>query len=114
VNSAGGVIEPLRPAGVEAPAGKNPLHHAGKIYTALARRAAQAITAASGRYCEVTVTAHNGDPLDAPAAVLVSLAGPFSTEAGALAREVVATAMAEAPAYHRDFLAQHAEAGEGP
>jgi S-adenosylmethionine synthetase len=60
-NRYGGVIEPLRPAGCEAPAGKNPLHHGGKIYTVIADRAARRVQEETGQYAEVTIAARNGD-----------------------------------------------------
>jgi S-adenosylmethionine synthetase len=72
-NRSSGAIEPLRPTSCEAPAGKNPLHHVGKIYTAVAADIARHILAETGRYAEVTIAARNGAPLSDPAHVLVAL-----------------------------------------
>ncbi|MCD0452498.1 hypothetical protein LO762_25415 [Actinocorallia sp. API 0066] len=72
-NRGHGVIEPLRASSGDAPAGKNPVHHGGKIYADLAGRAAREIGAKTGRSAEVTIAARNGDPLDDPRFVLISL-----------------------------------------
>jgi S-adenosylmethionine synthetase len=70
-NRHGGVIEPLRAASAEAAAGKNPVHHAGKIYTVLAGDIARRVLAELGAYAEVTIVARNGEPLGDPAFVAV-------------------------------------------
>jgi S-adenosylmethionine synthetase len=72
-NRYSGAIEPLRPASCEAAAGKNPIHHVGKIYTAVAAEAAQRILEDTGVYAEVTIAARNGGQLGSPAHVLVAL-----------------------------------------
>jgi len=72
-NRYSGAIEPLRPASCEAPAGKNPIHHVGKIYTAVAAEAAQRILADTSVYAEVTIAARNGGQLGSPAFVMVAL-----------------------------------------
>ncbi|MEU9890074.1 methionine adenosyltransferase [Sphaerisporangium sp. NPDC051011] len=72
-NRGHGVIEPLRASSGDAPAGKNPVHHGGKIYADLANRAAQEIGSKTGRPAEVTIAARNGEPLHDPAFVLISL-----------------------------------------
>lgn len=100
-NRHNGVIEPLRPSSGEAPAGKNPLHHVGKIYTAVADDLARRITAEFGVYAEVVVAARNGDRLDDPAYVLVRTNEPIGGAAEGLARE----AFAGAGGYHERFLA---------
>jgi S-adenosylmethionine synthetase len=103
-NRHSGAIEPLRPAGGDAPAGKNPNHHAGKIYSAVATEAAQRILAETGVYAEVTIVARNGGHLADPAYVLASLdrqATSPETVVETLLRETVDTA----PDYARRFLA---------
>ncbi|MEK8173283.1 methionine adenosyltransferase [Streptomyces sp. M19] len=42
-NRVNGLITPMRPMSIEAPAGKNPLDHTGKIYNVLAMRLAQQV-----------------------------------------------------------------------
>ncbi|GAA0703165.1 methionine adenosyltransferase [Kitasatospora atroaurantiaca] len=72
-NRYNGVIEPMRPAGCEAPAGKNPVHHVGKIYSAIAAQIARDVFSQTSVYAEVTVATRNGGSLDDPAYVLIAL-----------------------------------------
>ncbi|SCG59554.1 methionine adenosyltransferase [Micromonospora halophytica] len=99
-NRYNGAIEPLRPASGEAPAGKNPLHHVGKIYTAVADDLARRILAELGVYAEVVIAARNGDRLDEPAYVLIRSEAPVGNLGEALALEAVGTA----PSYCERFL----------
>lgn len=62
-NRISGVIEPMAPSSAEAPAGKNPIHHAGKVHTWLAHELAQSIEVNLGLYSEVTVVSSNGEDL---------------------------------------------------
>lgn len=101
-NRTYGVIEPLRPAGCEAPAGKNPLHHGGKIYSTLACRAAQALEAKSGSPAEVTIVARNGEPLEEPAFLHLALCAGADRAA---AEEIVRETLAGAREFVSDFLA---------
>jgi S-adenosylmethionine synthetase len=104
-NRSGGVIEPLRPSGCEAPAGKNPVHHVGKIYTALARQTAQQIHRELGHFTEVTVAARNGDPLDDPAFVFITLPDAARRSEQAKAERIASETFASA----RDFCARFLE-----
>ncbi|MEV4716671.1 methionine adenosyltransferase [Micromonospora noduli] len=91
-NRYNGAIEPLRPASGEAPAGKNPLHHVGKIYTAVAEDLARSIMTEIGTYAEVVIAARNGDQLDDPAYVLVRSEAPIGTAGESLVGAAVQTA----------------------
>ncbi|SDT83348.1 methionine adenosyltransferase [Streptomyces sp. TLI_053] len=82
-----GFIAAFRPANVEAPAGKNPLHHAGKLYTLAAQRIADDIHRTLARDSAVAVVARNGAPLTEPAYVHVDFDGGA---AEAEAAEVIA------------------------
>lgn len=104
-NRYSGVIEPLRPASGEAPAGKNPVHHAGKIYTALAAEAAERVLAETSAYAEVTITARNGGQLDDPAHVLVSVDREVNATTVTEIEEVVRRAVAGASTFAARFLA---------
>ncbi|WP_433724585.1 methionine adenosyltransferase [Actinoplanes sp. CA-051413] len=99
-NRYNGVIEPLRPASGEAPAGKNPLHHVGKIYTAVADDLARRLFAELGVYAEVIIAARNGGKLDEPAYVLIRSDAPAGAAGEAIVRELVGTSTD----YHRRFL----------
>ncbi|GAA1858983.1 methionine adenosyltransferase [Myceligenerans crystallogenes] len=74
-NKADGVIASSRSAGVEALAGKNPVHHTGKLYTLAATRIADRVHAELGLANETVLMSRNGDPLDQPAFVGVRLGG---------------------------------------
>ncbi|WP_316042165.1 methionine adenosyltransferase [Nocardiopsis sp. CNR-923] len=73
-NKANGVISASGGAGVEALAGKNPVHHTGKLYTLAATRLADRIHTKLGIPNEVVLVSRNGDRLDDPSFVGVRLA----------------------------------------
>lgn len=66
-NKTNGVIPAVRCTGVEALAGKNPMHHTGKLYTVAATRIADRIFRELGLSCEVVLMARNGHLLSEPA-----------------------------------------------
>ena len=83
-NRANGLIAPLRPASMEALAGKNTVTHVGKLYNIVAREAAADIVAfvPGVTYAECYLVSRIGAPIDEPAAVHVLLGGE-STESRA-------------------------------
>jgi S-adenosylmethionine synthetase len=74
-NRGSGLITPSRPMSIEAPAGKNPRYHSGKILDIAAFNMARSIYEATGHEAEVTISTQTGRPLSAPAAVVVHLRG---------------------------------------
>ncbi|GAA4936143.1 hypothetical protein GCM10023224_16200 [Streptomonospora halophila] len=68
-NRASGIIAADRGSSGEAIAGKNPLHHAGKLYTLAAERIAHRI----GLPNHTVLVARNGDRLDTPSFVGVRI-----------------------------------------
>ncbi|MFD6096838.1 methionine adenosyltransferase [Nocardiopsis flavescens] len=72
-NRANGVIS-SRGGGVEALAGKNPVHHTGKLYTLAAERLASRIHDKLDLPNEVVLVSRNGDRLDEPSFVGVRTA----------------------------------------
>jgi S-adenosylmethionine synthetase len=104
-NRYSGAIEPLRPASCEAPAGKNPVHHVGKIYTAVAAEAARRIQAETSVYAEVTIAARNGGQLSDPAHVFVSLDRPADAATTEAIERIVRWSIAGAADYKDRFLA---------
>jgi S-adenosylmethionine synthetase len=72
-NRYNGLISLSRPTAVEAPAGKNLMHHTGKIYSILSQRIADDIAERFDLDSEVTITARVGARLDEPAGVFVNL-----------------------------------------
>lgn len=73
-NKSNGVIPAVRCSGVEALAGKNPVHHTGKLYTLAATRIADRISAELGLSNETVLLSRNGHLLRYPAFVGVRLA----------------------------------------
>jgi S-adenosylmethionine synthetase len=67
-NRANGLIAFSRPTGGEAAAGKNPVAHAGKVYSVLSHRLARLIHEGSAGLLEVYVhlAARIGEPVDQP------------------------------------------------
>ena len=74
-NRANGLITPYRPMTMEAPAGKNPTTHVGKLYNVSATRIAQAIVAEIAEVQEVYcwLTSQIGRRIDDPQATDVQL-----------------------------------------
>jgi S-adenosylmethionine synthetase len=72
-NRVNGLITPGRVTSIEAPAGKNPTYHSGKIYAVLALDLAHRIAAKVGAECYVGITTSTGNPLSAPDLVAAEL-----------------------------------------
>jgi S-adenosylmethionine synthetase len=67
-NRASGLITPMRSASLEAPCGKNPVSHVGKVYNALALDTCRAIVNRVPEVKEVTmqILSQIGHPIDQP------------------------------------------------
>ncbi len=78
-NRINGLIAPFRSTSLEAPCGKNPVSHVGKVYNALAMLTAQAIVerVPTVREATVYILSQIGSPLDQP---LVATAAVRPTE----------------------------------
>jgi S-adenosylmethionine synthetase len=72
-NRVTGLITPMRPMSIEAPAGKNPLDHTGKLYSILAQRVAEAIHKAVNCPVEVYIFTAKETPLGSPDRIEVVL-----------------------------------------
>ncbi|MFP4045542.1 MAG: methionine adenosyltransferase [Candidatus Aenigmatarchaeota archaeon] len=72
-NRAHGLIVPCRPMSLEAPAGKNPQAHVGKIYNLLAQETAQKIYERTGKEVYVKILSQIGKSIDEPQVVDVGL-----------------------------------------
>lgn len=88
-NKADGVITSSRSSGVEALAGKNPVHHTGKLYTLAATRIADRVHAELGLANETVLMSRNGDQLDQPAFAGVRLTGRANAAQRAVINEIV-------------------------
>lgn len=72
-NGASGPIPIARAKSVEAPFGKNPTYHAGKVYTIHAQEIARTLHATLGVASTVTINACHSEPLRQPALVDIRL-----------------------------------------
>ena len=88
-NDFGGLIAPMRPRSGEAPAGKNPVSHVGKIYHAMAHDMADRLVGVAG---EVTVglLSRIGAPVSEPVVARVDTLEPVNEErVAAVVRDVL-------------------------
>jgi S-adenosylmethionine synthetase len=79
-NRANGLITPMRPMSIEAPCGKNPVYHSGKIYAVLAQWIAQQVSAVGDCSCEVVIVTETGRPLDDPILVSARVVGGHAVD----------------------------------
>lgn len=77
-NRFNGVISGVRPSNVEAVAGKNPIHHAGKLYNAITQTMAIRVFQELGFHNHIVIVARNGGELSRPAYVSIDVQGPMS------------------------------------
>lgn len=106
-NRITGLITPFRATSLEAAAGKNPISHVGKLYNALAWRAAQAVVnqvPAVGQ-AQVVLLSQIGGPLDQPQVACVTI---WPAAAGALspADKAAVAAVLDDQLAHMDDLRQ--------
>ncbi|MCX4825207.1 methionine adenosyltransferase [Streptomyces sp. NBC_01142] len=73
-NRVNGLITPMRPMSIEAPAGKNPLDHTGKIYNVMAMRLARQVHEEFGGPAQVHIFTSKEAPLERPDEVVVTTA----------------------------------------
>jgi S-adenosylmethionine synthetase len=106
-NGANGLIAFSRPAGGEAAAGKNPVAHAGKIYSVLSHRLAALIHARHPELLQVHVhlVSRIGEPVDRPwtGVQLVLPKDMLVTDVAATVREVVEAELARLPAFRAEL-----------
>lgn len=71
-NRVNGLITPMRPMSIEAPAGKNPLDHTGKIYNVMAMRLARQVHETFGGPAQVHIFTSKEARLERPDEVVVT------------------------------------------
>ncbi|MEW2289177.1 methionine adenosyltransferase [Streptomyces sp. NPDC047841] len=89
-NRVNGLITPMRPMSIEAPAGKNPLDHTGKIYNVMAMRLAQQVHEKFGGPTQVHIFTSKEAPLERPDEVVVTAADADEAAVKALVESAVA------------------------
>ena len=96
-----------RPTGGEAAAGKNPVAHAGKIYSVLSHRLAVLIHARHPELPQVYVhlAVRIGEPVDRPwtGVQLILPDGMILSDVAASVREVVQTELARLPEFRAEL-----------
>lgn len=80
-NRCNGLICPMRPATMEAAAGKNPATHVGKLYHLVAGRVAEGLVADGAAEAEVWLVSRIGAPVAEPWFADVALRGEADVEA---------------------------------
>ncbi|HXJ81534.1 MAG TPA: methionine adenosyltransferase [Candidatus Methylomirabilis sp.] len=107
-NRANGLIAFSRPTGGEATAGKNPVAHAGKIYSVLSHRLAKQILARCAGLIEVYVhlAARIGEPVDRPwtGVQVVPSPGVVLGDVEPAIREVVDAELARLPEFRAELV----------
>jgi S-adenosylmethionine synthetase len=74
-NRLNGLISPFRMMSTEAPCGKNPRYHVGKVYSVLAQEIANDVMTQCGKENYVTLVGQNGAPLSHPLVTSVGIVG---------------------------------------
>jgi len=107
-NRANGLIAFSRPTGGEATAGKNPVAHAGKIYSVLSHRLAQEIHARCAGVLEVYVhlAARIGEPVDRPwtGVQVVPAPGVALRDVEPAIRDVVEAELSRLPEFRAELV----------
>ncbi len=100
-NRVGGLITPMRPMTTEAAAGKNPVTHVGKLYSVVARRAAQALVDEGALEAEVVLVSRIGQPIASPWLVGVRTRVPLPPRR---AEEIVRASLQDLPSITERLL----------
>ena len=72
-NRINGLITPMRPMSIEAPSGKNPIDHTGKLYGILTHKLANDLAILMGTSVEVNLFTAKNTPLNKPDEISVEL-----------------------------------------
>ncbi len=70
-NRLNGLITPDYPMSIEAPYGKNPVYHVGKLYTIISQRVAEKIYSANGAFTKVYMMSQTGRLVRDPWKVII-------------------------------------------
>jgi S-adenosylmethionine synthetase len=91
-NTPSGYIPLHRPKSAEAAFGKNPVYHAGKVYTIHAAQIARLVFEATSAPATVTIASRHSDPLRRPSFVDVTVHGDADPQA---VRDIAGKSLAE-------------------
>ena len=101
-NRINGLITPFKCISIEAPYGKNPVYHAGKIYNVLARILSKEIYFLTGHYNEVYLISQSGRKLSDPWKVIVKGSG-LSAEKGKI-KEIIKDYLNSIPEITKEII----------
>ena len=109
-NRMNGLITPMRPMCMEAMAGKNPITHVGKIYTAAANAIANALVSEVPGVAdaECYLVSQIGEPIDKPRIAHLRIQYAEAGLPGDISRkieDIAAREIARTPDIWKDFLA---------
>ena len=109
-NRVTGLITPCRPMTLEAPAGKNPITHVGKIYTVLAQNIADKLVRHLPEIsrAQCLMVSRIGIPVNRPALLQIKIATRDNIPAAQLQNridEIAADRLADIPRLVDDFVA---------
>jgi S-adenosylmethionine synthetase len=102
-NRCNGVISLMRPMSMEGANGKNPVYHVGKLYNVLAQKAAECLSADSGRPVTVCLVSQAGADLVHPAFVGVQQAGGIAPDEAHVAK-VIDEVMDSLPSIRQELI----------
>lgn len=112
-NRANGLISLMRPAGSEGYAGKNPLSHIGKVYTALCFEIAEDLQSMLDERDEVLVWMYNkiGRPVGEPSAVVVEVTADADTLDDSSIRSVISEHLSDIDGLYRRLMSEEFRLG---
>lgn len=88
-NRQNGIISSNRGTSIEAPSGKNPVHHVGKLYHFISNGIAREIFKKHGFEADVYIATMSGEPLNQPTFVLINLPHGIEVTKGDLEEIVI-------------------------
>jgi S-adenosylmethionine synthetase len=104
-NRLNGLITPMRAMSIEAPAGKNPMDHTGKLYGVLAQQLATRIHSEIGKPVDIHIFTSKEVPLSTPDEIVVRLHGEHvSADEEARIHAIVAEATAQIHKITRELI----------
>jgi S-adenosylmethionine synthetase len=104
-NRVTGLITPMRSMSIEAPAGKNPLDHTGKLYGVMARQLAVRLHDLLGKPVETHIFTSKEAPLNRPDEVVIRVHGlSEDTDEEELIRKAVDDALSSTDELTREII----------
>ncbi|WP_217489822.1 methionine adenosyltransferase [Streptomyces malaysiensis] len=93
-NRLNGLITPMRSMSIEAPAGKNPLDHTGKLYGVLAHQLAREVSEAIALPVDTHIFTSKEARLDQPDEIVVEVHGELSDDQRSMADGIITKRLA--------------------